>query len=73
MSEAVECLSSASYPGEPLALTWDGQRRRVALILKRWRTPGGLHFRVRPSDELVFDLLYDTADNWHIEPSPGGP
>jgi hypothetical protein len=73
VSEAVECLSSASYPGEPVALTWEAQRRQIAVILKRWRTPEGIHFRVRTSDGLILDLMYDTADNWHISLSPGGP
>ena len=72
VSEVVECLSSASYPGEPIALTWDGQRRLISAVLGRWRTPDGIGFRVRTSEGLVFDLIYDTADCWHIEPSPGG-
>jgi hypothetical protein len=71
LSEAVECLSSASYPGEPIALTWAGQRRQVAVILKRWRTPEGIGFRVQTSDDLVLDLMYDIAGTWHIDPSPG--
>jgi hypothetical protein len=76
MNEAVECLASASYPGDPVALTLQGQRREVEAILSRWRGPDGPGFRVRarspePSGGpgQVFDLIYDSgADTWRIVP-----
>lgn len=76
MAEAVECLSSASYPGDPLAFSWQGQRREVQSILQRWRGPAGIGFRVRTksSNDLSrqyqdFELFYDaSADAWRVTP-----
>jgi hypothetical protein len=73
MPETVECLAGASYPGDPLALTWEGGRREVEAILSRWRGPEGLGFRVRARSsggrEEIFELVYDThADAWRIIP-----
>jgi hypothetical protein len=71
MAEAVECLASDSYPGDPLALTWGGERREVEAILRRWRGPEGLGFLVRarlpdgPGE--TFELFYDShADAWRV-------
>jgi hypothetical protein len=65
--DVVECRSSASYAGRPLAFSWQGQRLDVAEILSRWRTPTGLGFRVRTTQEQVFDLFYDESlDEWSI-------
>ena len=78
MPELVECLSSPSYPGEPLALTWEGQRRAVEAILDRWRSPEAIGFRVRATrDDDVFELVYDLAAGaWRLtltpRPSPTG-
>lgn len=63
----VECLSSASYPGTPTALTWAGGRRIIERVIARSRNPQGYAFRVRTSDGLVFDLFYDeTTKTWQI-------
>ena len=77
MTEPVECLASAAYPGDPLALTWEGQRREVESILHRWRSPDGIGFRVRTKSlegsgrpGEIFELIYDlSADAWRITPS----
>lgn len=70
MPEPVECLSSASYPGEPVALTWEGERRAVGAILDRWHSPEAIGFRVRTTDGLSFELAYDlSADAWRVTPS----
>jgi hypothetical protein len=73
MTEAVECLASASYPGDPIAVTWQGQRHEVEAILDRWRGPQELGFRVRTREldglGAVFELIYDgSADDWRITP-----
>lgn len=69
MPELVECLSSPSYPGEPVALTWEGKRHVVDAILDRWRSPHAISFRVRTTDGLVFELAYDiAADGWRVIP-----
>ena len=76
MPDLVECLSSPSYPGDPLALTWEGKRCTVDAILDRWRSPQAIHFRVRatPSNDLsrhyeIFELAYDfISDAWRVTP-----
>lgn len=66
-SVIVECRSSASYAERPVAFSWQGQRLEVAEILSRWRAPGGVDFRVRTPQDLVFDLVYDeNLDEWSI-------
>jgi hypothetical protein len=71
--EKVECLSSASYPDRPLALTWDGQRLEVAVILSRRRTPQERWFRVRTADGRIFDLTFnETGLAWSIKSTSGG-
>jgi hypothetical protein len=75
MPEPVECLSSPSYPGEPIALTWEGARRAVSAILDRWRSPEAIGFRVRTTDGLSFELDYDlSTEAWRVTPitPPGG-
>ncbi len=65
----VECLSSASYPGAPTALTREGKRHLVAQVIARSHTPQGFAFRVRTTDDQVFDLFYDeAAQTWQITP-----
>lgn len=66
---AVECLSSASYPGRPTAFTWGGERHTVTAIIASSRSPQGIAFRVRAADNLVFELFYDTAAHtWQVTP-----
>lgn len=70
MKDPVECRSESSYPEKPVALTWEGARREVDTILDRWRDPQGIHFRVRTTDGLIFELVYTTAtDVWLIKPT----
>jgi hypothetical protein len=69
MEDLVECRSESSYPDKPVRLTWEGTRYEVETILSRSREPQGYHFRVRTTDELVFELDYIIAtDAWRITP-----
>jgi hypothetical protein len=69
MEDAVECHSESSYPEKPLALIWEGMRHEVETILSQWRDPQGMHFRVRTTEGLVFELSYGTAtEAWLIKP-----
>jgi uncharacterized protein YndB with AHSA1/START domain len=68
VKDLVECRSSESYPGRPLALHWLGQRLDVTRIPVDWRTPGARHFRVETEDGQCFDLTYnEVKDEWTIE------
>ena len=67
MADLVECHSGYAYAERPVALAWQGQRLAVAAVLERRRTPEGVSFRVRTSDEQVFELHYDELhDQWSI-------
>ena len=69
MSEAVACRSEGRYAERPTGFTWGTERLEVAQVLARWRFPQGLGFKVRTSDERLFELFYDqAADEWRITP-----
>ena len=66
--DTVECRSDSEYAERPLALTWNGKRYEVVEILARWRTPGEKFFRVRTTDEQIFELIYrEGPDEWKIK------
>ncbi len=69
MEDLVECRSESSYPDKPVRLTWEGTHHEVQAILSRSRSPQGINFRVQTTDNLIFELEYDTAtDAWRITP-----
>jgi hypothetical protein len=70
MKDQVECYAGGSYPEDPRAVIWEGQRYRVQEVLQRRRTPEGLGFLVQCSpEERVFDLFYLTLERrWQIQP-----
>ena len=64
----VECRSDSEYAERPVALYWQGQRLVIVEILSRWRKPDGKIFRVRTTDQQLFELTYDlSADRWLVE------
>jgi hypothetical protein len=67
MSEQVECHSDVEYAERPIAIQWQGQRLQIVDILTRWRSPNGKCFRVKTTDDQIFDLFYDELyDEWRI-------
>jgi hypothetical protein len=67
MAELVECRSDSDYAGRPVAVYWQGERLEVQEVLARWRTPGGIWFRVTAGRGQVFELCYDEgADAWRV-------
>jgi aminotransferase len=71
--DTVECLSSSAYPERPQALTWQGERLEIGVILSRWRSPQALSFRVQTRDGRLFDLAYAEAEGtWQITSLSGG-
>lgn len=65
----VECRSDSEYAERPIALTWNGQCYEVAEVLSRWHTPDEKVFRVRTTDEQIFELIYrEGPDEWKIKP-----
>ncbi len=64
----VECRSDTEYAERPIALHWQGQRLEIAEILSRWRTQAGKGFRVRTTDDQIFELVYNELDaDWQIK------
>jgi hypothetical protein len=63
----VECRSNSEYAERPVAIYWEGRRLEVYEVLARWRTPQGKRFRVNTTDELVFEVWYNEAeDSWEV-------
>lgn len=70
MSDLVECHSGYEYAEHPIAFQWQGQRLDVAEVMDTWRIPGGKCFRVRTSDDQVFELFYgELYAEWRINPA----
>jgi hypothetical protein len=69
MSQAVACHSGSSYANYPTAFHWAGQQLRIEQIENEWCSPDGKHYRVRTTDQRIFELHYDPAlDCWQIQP-----
>ena len=67
MAELVECRSDSDYAGRPVAVYWQEERLEVHEVLARWRTPGGMWFRVNAGSGQVFELFFDEgADAWSV-------
>jgi hypothetical protein len=68
----VECYAGYRYPERPRAFVWEGERKEVEAIKRRWHTPAGPAFLVRTGDGRHFTLAYDeAADTWDIQPAGG--
>lgn len=67
----VETYSSYAYAVEPRAFAIEGARHAVAEVLRAWKTPGQVHFRVRDEHERLFELIYDEMnDQWGFCETP---
>jgi hypothetical protein len=65
----VECHSGSRYGERPLAFVFEGQHHNIAAIVRQWRMPDGLCFRVVTQSEQHFDLTYiEDQDHWRIFP-----
>jgi hypothetical protein len=66
-STHVECYSGSRYAERPVSFRFLGQEHSVEDVIETWRSPSGLHFRVRTEEEECFELTYDQrADVWSI-------
>ena len=69
MKEQVICHSGWRYGERPLRFVWEGEELEIAAILRQWRMPEGLCFRVLTPDERRFDLFYlETENEWRVVP-----
>lgn len=67
VADGVECYAGHAYPGDPRAVRWQGERRRVTRVLDRRRTPAGPAYRVQVEGGARLDLTYDEAlQSWAV-------
>lgn len=63
----VRCYSGHTYPQRPESFTIGEREHSVQDVLKTWREPGKLFFRVITEEGLAFTLEYDEAgDVWRL-------
>ena len=68
MSDLVECHAGYTYPEHPIALFWKEMRLEITQILNEWHEPENKCFRVQTSDQKIFNLFYNLAeDKWRIK------
>jgi len=66
-SVSVECYSGHTYAQEPRAFVFNGVKRVVTAVRRRWREPTGPYFEVVADDARVYVLAYDEAlEEWHV-------
>jgi hypothetical protein len=64
---SVEVYSSYTYAVEPKAFSIGGTRREIRSVVRRWRTPGWIHFLANTDDERAVQLSYDEQhDTWML-------
>jgi hypothetical protein len=67
MAARVECYAGSRYPERPRAFVHQGERLTVAEVEGEERTPRGIRFRVRVSDDRRFRLSYDEIEDvWDV-------
>ena len=63
----VNCYSGQTYAERPKSFIWEGVEYEVDEIEKEWREAGERHFKVRTSDNKLFQLCYnESQDQWSL-------
>ena len=63
----VNCYSGQTYAQRPKSFLWEGVKYEVEEIEKEWLEPGERHFKVRTTDNKLFQLCYNEAqDQWSL-------
>lgn len=63
----VEAYAGTRYPERPRVFDWEGKRLQVDRILRQWRTPETIGFRVQTRDGRRFTLVYtERTDSWAV-------
>jgi hypothetical protein len=64
----VDCRSEYTYAQDPLTFCLDGETFTIQAIVKRWREPDGLVFKVQTTNARSFKLKYrESEDTWLAE------
>ena len=63
-----EIKVTANVKGAPLSLLRSGKRQKITGIYDRWwMETEKAYFRVKTSEELVYDIYHDVANNrWYL-------
>lgn len=63
----VRTYSGHTYAQRPESFAIEGREHQVREVLKTWREPGKVFFRVATEEGLVYTLEYDEAnDSWRL-------
>jgi hypothetical protein len=64
---AVRCLAGYKADERPISFLVDDDEIQVAGILKSWREPEYLYFRLEMEDDRVYDLRHhEHQDFWEV-------
>jgi hypothetical protein len=68
---AVRCLAGSRANERPISFLLNDREIAVRTILKSWREPNYLYFKVETEDGRVYQLRCDEyADSWEVGESP---
>jgi hypothetical protein len=68
---AVQCLAGSRANERPISFLVNDREIAVRTILKSWREPDYLYFKVEAEDGRVYQLRCDEyADSWEVGESP---
>jgi len=69
----VRCYSGRTYAERPQAFVWEGTEHKVERVEREWLEPAERHFRVRTTDNKIFELCYnETKEQWSLTELVGG-
>jgi len=70
-SAKVSCLAGSRANERPISFFLDAREIRVRTILKTWREPGRLFFKIESEEGCLYVLLYDEyPDLWQAKETP---
>ncbi len=68
----VETYSGYRADERPVRFELDGRRLKVERIVRQWRTPEKVFFKVEAEDRQIYTLAYDVASGeWEITATQG--
>lgn len=59
----VECYSGHTHAERPMAVYVNEKKHEVKNILKAWRGPDGMHYRLLLENDMEVEIMYDEAGN----------
>jgi len=66
---AVRCLAGYRADERPISFLVDDRKIEIRRIVRSWREPDFLHFRVETDDGREYDLRHhEYEDSWEMKP-----